>query len=516
MIYKYGSTSLTLLVVNIIHAVFVSGECTSAAGNVTKKAYKPVKEYSGKYWLDDIKEELTLQHNRVILKRDVERRVKRAAAVKRKNKDQEMTKKRPQRTTRIRTSKIWIIKTTASTTLKPLKHNDSLRKCHRRKLMNIALGRKKIKLEEWVDHPDDRKIYQDIMKPWNVLDGPRSPSRRIKKRLNRVNKLNASQVLITTHLGWNYTMSLWNFKKQKPSYLVEWNVSRFQIYNTSIDAKGLHQGRLSLHETAKNPNLTLFDLWWNDTERNLDTQIRTISLNRSYVYRVKYLRRQDREHRPTYIEKKNARLCLLKYYVGTTPGEIIPTRYYNKALLKGRQTPIKILSKKILAKQKKERMKRINKERRRRRILVKMGFKVTNIPTPSSTKKMSKIRRKDPLLNANLSFFERDLTDEAFMDMSMMMDSQFDKVYNLDNQDYEVVDITTRAAGHRKQKTAATTEFYDENSPTTPKISTTMKRSRQKMGLEKKLLKEREGKMDSNQERFAREMEEGKHKGEKD
>lgn len=53
-----------------------------------------------------------------------------------------------------------------------------------------------------------------------------------------------------------------------------------------------------------------------------------------------------------------------------------------------RQTPIKRLSRKIKAQNKKDRMKRLNKERRRRRKLQKMGFKVTNIPTPSPSVKV--------------------------------------------------------------------------------------------------------------------------------
>lgn len=465
---------------------------SSPARNVTKKPHIPVKEFSGKYLLDDMKAELTFQHKHVIIKR--------AAAVKRKNKDVDVTKKKLPRTTRVKTSKIWTIRTTLSTTVRPLKYNDSLRKCHRRKLMNIAVGNDKIPFEEWVSKEEFREIYHKVMKPWNVIDGPKSPSRKINKRLNRQNKLNVSRVLIHTHLGYNYSMSLLEFKKQKPSYLVNWNVSHFQIYNTSIDAKGLHQGRLTLQETAMNPNLTVFDLWWNDSLRNLDTRIRTISLNRSKVYRVKYPRRQDREHRPTYMEKKRARLSLLKYYIGTTPGEIIPTRYYNKALLKMRQTPIKRLSKKIKAQNKKDRMKRLNKERRRRRKLQKMGFKVTNIPTPSPSVKMTKIRRQDPLLRANMSFFDRDLSYQAFYDLSKMIGSEFEEAY-------EFVEVSTSRGGHRKQKTSPTTEMYDEQSPTTAKQLITMKRSKQKLGLEKKMLRERaEGKVESNQERFDREM----------
>ncbi|KAI5716014.1 hypothetical protein M8J77_026061 [Diaphorina citri] len=481
MRYRYEASPLTIVLLHLVQAVLIDGqsseEYTTAVRNVTKRPYKPVEEFKGRHFLDQMAEELTFQHKHVI--------VKRAAAMKRKHKDQEVTKKRLPRTTRVKTSKIWTIRTTSSTTIRPLKYNDSLRKCHRRKLMNIAVGNDKIKFEEWISREEDRKIYHEVMKPWNVIGGPKSPQRKIRKRLNRQNKLNVSQVLISTHLGFNYTMSLLQFKQQKPSYLVNWNVSHFQIYNTSIDTKGLHQGRLSLLETAKNPNLTLFDLWWNDTERNLDTQIRTISLNRSHIYRVKYPRRQDRGHRPTYLEKKKARLDLLKYYIGTTPGEIVPTRYFPRELIKNRQTPIKKLSRKVMAQQKKDRLKRINRERRRRKKLQRMGFKITNIPTPSSTKKMTKIRRQDPLLRANLSFFDRDLEHAAFYDISKMLGSEFEEVY-------DVIEVSTRSGIHRKQKTSPTTEFYDINEPTTVKTSVTMKRSKQKLGLEKKILAERD------------------------
>lgn len=67
---------------------------SSPARNVTKKPHIPVKEFSGKYLLDDMKTELTFQHKHVIIKR--------AAAVKRKNKDVDVTKKKLPRTTRVK------------------------------------------------------------------------------------------------------------------------------------------------------------------------------------------------------------------------------------------------------------------------------------------------------------------------------------------------------------------------------------------------------------------------------
>lgn len=67
---------------------------SSPARNVTKKPHIPVKEFSGKYLLDDMKAELTFQHKHVIIKR--------AAAVKRKNKDVDVTKKKLPRTTRVK------------------------------------------------------------------------------------------------------------------------------------------------------------------------------------------------------------------------------------------------------------------------------------------------------------------------------------------------------------------------------------------------------------------------------
>lgn len=39
---------------------------SSPARNVTKKPHIPVKEFSGKYLLDDMKAELTFQHKHVI------------------------------------------------------------------------------------------------------------------------------------------------------------------------------------------------------------------------------------------------------------------------------------------------------------------------------------------------------------------------------------------------------------------------------------------------------------------
>jgi hypothetical protein len=35
--------------------------------------------------------------------------------------------------------------------------------------MNIAVGNDKIKFEEWISREEDRKIYHEVMKPWNVI-----------------------------------------------------------------------------------------------------------------------------------------------------------------------------------------------------------------------------------------------------------------------------------------------------------------------------------------------------------
>lgn len=101
MHYNHEATTLAIVLLNILEVAFVHSQ-SSNLGNVTKKAYKPVKEYTGKYWLDDLKDVAIFPHKHVEVKRAV--RVKRA--MKRKNKDsQDITKKKPPRTTRVKSKK---------------------------------------------------------------------------------------------------------------------------------------------------------------------------------------------------------------------------------------------------------------------------------------------------------------------------------------------------------------------------------------------------------------------------
>lgn len=92
----YGVCPLVFVIVNLL--VLIDGQGWSGTkSNVTKKAYIPIEEYTGKYYKDILKDELTFQHKHVLVKR----------AVKRKNKgDVEVTKKRPPRTTRVKSKYI--------------------------------------------------------------------------------------------------------------------------------------------------------------------------------------------------------------------------------------------------------------------------------------------------------------------------------------------------------------------------------------------------------------------------
>lgn len=98
MRYRYEASPLTIVLLHLVQAVLIDGqsseEYTTAVRNVTKRPYKPVEEFKGRHFLDQMAEELTFQHKHVI--------VKRAAAMKRKHKDQEVTKKRLPRTTRVK------------------------------------------------------------------------------------------------------------------------------------------------------------------------------------------------------------------------------------------------------------------------------------------------------------------------------------------------------------------------------------------------------------------------------